>query len=82
MTYGHEKGKYFIRRAFCIATSRVPPSKTLNKFNVFLRKALVNGVLRDRFESYVAHMIFRLPCPDKEKPSTLWVWLPKTTEEV
>lgn len=77
MRFNLGRGRYFIRKAFCIATSRVPPSKTLNKFNVFLRKALVSGILRDRFEAYIAHMIFRLPCPDKVKPCTLWVWLPK-----
>lgn len=46
----HEKGKYFIKRAYCILTSKVAASPELNKFNVFLRQAAVDGYMYAHFE--------------------------------
>ena len=57
-------------------TSRVPPSRELNKLNVFLRKASIEGELADRFETYIAQLLFKIPCPDREKPSTILVYIP------
>ena len=53
-----EPNTYFIRKAFCILTSRIPASKELNKLNVFLKKACLNGRMYDSFENYVSRMIF------------------------
>ena len=44
--------------------------------NIFLRKAALNGQLYDRFESYVANMLFKIPCPDRLKHNLTRVYLP------
>ena len=44
--------------------------------NIFLRKAALNGQLYDRFESYVAHMLFNIPCPDRLNHNLTRVYLP------
>ena len=75
-----EPNTYFIRKAFCMLTSRVPPSIELNKLNVFLHQASIKGQMVERFETYVAHLLFKLPCPDREKPSTTLVYIPTTNK--
>lgn len=72
-----QSGTHYIRKAFCILSSRVSPSAQLNKLNVFLKQASIQGSLVHRFETYIAHMLFKLPCPDREKPYTECVYIPR-----
>lgn len=32
-----QKGRYFVKRAYCLLTSQIAASPELNKFNIYLR---------------------------------------------
>ena len=57
-------------------TSRIPPSYELNKINIFLRKACLNGQLYSNFEDYVASILFQMPLTERLNFFTLQVYLP------
>jgi hypothetical protein len=56
-------GRYFVKRGYCLLTSKVPSSLDLNKINIFLKQASINGHMYRKFEEYVAKLMFELPLP-------------------
>ena len=72
--------RYYIRKAFCILTSRIPASYELNKINIFLKEACLNAQMYKQFESYVSHIVFQMPLPERSDFFTLRVYLPESRE--
>ena len=62
---------YFIRKAICTLTTKIPPSKELNQINIYLKRAILEGHLYDQIESYMARLVYAIPMPTREKPYTL-----------
>ena len=56
-------GLYFLKRGYCLLTSRIQASEELNKINIFLRRAATNGFLFDRFETYLQKFLFEIQIP-------------------
>lgn len=57
------RNRYFVKQGYCLLTSKVPASAELNKINIYLRKASVNGHMYRQFEDYVARLLFEVPLP-------------------
>ena len=58
-----ERGKFFIKKGFCLVTSGYPASRELNRINVFLRQVCTSGKMFGRFEEYLARLLFEVPLP-------------------
>jgi hypothetical protein len=68
--------KYFVKRGYCLLTSRVHASEQLNKINIYLKNASTDGSMFRKFEDYIAKLIFEIPLPlNKTK---LKLYLPPT----
>ena len=52
-----------MRKGFCLVSRHVPASEDLNKINVYLRKAAINGLMYAQFETYLARLLFEVPLP-------------------
>lgn len=74
--YMLERGKYFVKKAFCLITHQIPSSKELNKLNLFMRKACTQQGMVTRFEHYVSRIIFRIPLPERSFAKRLRIHLP------
>ena len=72
-----EKGRYFVKKGFCLLTSCYPASKELNRINVFLRKLCTSENMFDRFEAYVAKLLFSVPLPSRIYAVTAHLHLPR-----
>ena len=56
-------GRYFVKRGYCLLTSKVPASVELNKINIFLKRASINGHMYRKFEEYISKIIYEIPLP-------------------
>jgi len=55
--------RYFVKRGYCLLTSKIPSSPDLNKINIFLKQASISGFMYRKFEEYLAKLLFELPLP-------------------
>ena len=72
------RNRWFVRKGFCLITRHIPACEELNRINVYLRKASVNGLMHAQFEIYLARLLFQVPLPLRKYPSTLQLYLPNT----
>lgn len=52
------KGKFFVKKGFCLITRHISACKELNKINVYLKNAAVKGLMQAQFEIYLARLLF------------------------
>ena len=72
------RNAFFVRKGFCLVSRHVPASEDLNKINVYLRKAATKGLMYAPFEVYLARLLFEVPRPLRQYPTTMHLYLPST----
>jgi len=72
------KNTYFVKKGFCLLTKKMPASESINKINIYLRKAAEEGHMFARFEEYIARLLFEVPMPAREFPTPVKLYLPRT----
>jgi hypothetical protein len=68
------KGKYFVKRGFCLLTNSVAASPELNKINIWLKEHSLGGCLYNNLEDYIVRLLFEVPKPFP--PYKLKLYLP------
>ena len=72
---------FFVRKGLCLVTRHIPLCQELNKINVYLRRAATNGLMYAQFEIYLARLLFEVPLPLRQYPTTMQLYLPSTTRQ-
>lgn len=52
--------------------------RELNKINIYLRQAALEGYMYAKFEEYIARLLFEVPMPSRNKQVKVKLFLPAT----